>query len=1244
MSWGPTVKRRENARAWHGGQRAALLLLGLLGLPAAVACEGCGEEPPTNGEPSMLITATSRQLEADGVSFVEVSVRAYDAELSPDNTAVTVTADGAVMSSEVHTVTNDGADLVGTPSEGTLTFRLTCPALEVGTVTLNASNGNAAASSTIECVEPTGTVTLAVLVDEDFPCTNLLADGDSFCVVPVLAERATANEPIPQAGLTLTAVVESATLTNPAEGEDATVTDLALLTPDSDGGQLPQDQLSITTDEDGRASVRVNTRLNRPMTINLRITGTAPSGQALSQTTAISVRPFESEATLVVNASPESIGSDLTTQIIITATDYQGEVPAADAVVTVSVPADSGAVLTAGGVDSVDGVVNVSITGGTALVTLDAPAVTEQETVTVTVAYRPHPSLPVMSEDVQVRIFPDNSLILNVETEPGTIQSDQNSFATLTASVMEFNQGNVVPKAGAQVRFTVSSLSRDLIGFGQRDDEESPALNDADFLLTTDVTTGSADPTNGIATVIVSSRNNRVRGTAEIDVQVIEGGEVMDSATITVSLTRDPILQSIVFVSATPQTLGVRGGAYPSSSVVTFKVFDDLAQSLPNVAMTFDLNATSDPEAVVVAQGMTDASGTVSTTVSAGTQAGPLSVVATAFFNGRQLTTESLPIAVTGGLPSFVNSYIQCDPDEQAQLSPATIDCTVVLADRFTNRAPANLPVQFRAEGGNIDPVGITDGEGAASATFVEGPPYGASTSLLSATGDSWSYGAVIPTSSNDTVEDDTTRWGVAAEAACFDANSRTPCSVFDLCFEADHAVVDLSDNDIYCPLLIDSNDDVGCWNKLEAGAVTRDAAHLSDGLLADLGLTRPQAQALLDTELTPQNYYSGVGTTADNVRRIIDAHLDNLFRCGAPTACITGFRAGVPFITGDECLVAPGCMDFNANTACPQDGLRTVTAIARGEESFTDLNGNGVLDFDDLDQNGRHNPGEPIRELGPNIDVPFGAVVLDMPEPFLDKDDNCFADDFTGSLRMTTYDAIRRTDVYSDEDGSGGYGYASGDPQLEPQLTNGQWDRDKQIFFSDHLLIVQGAPRAQVGVPCGSFEIGAEVTCPFNGADYLCEEAEDGTGVLVGCYPRVSDAVPVAPGTAIELRYRWVDANGNCYSPGFAKHAWAYDDSDYFNTVEDAERTFTTSPLTRAYCGISEYTVPRREWCDALPALGAPYFSQTVVTSCFDFEAGTQPSRRLSLVLTDAETFTADNTDVDGSFAVNFRLNCSAL
>ncbi|MFZ9888664.1 MAG: hypothetical protein ACO3JL_14285, partial [Myxococcota bacterium] len=448
-------------------------------------------------------------------------------------------------------------------------------------------------------------------------------------------------------------------------------------------------------------------------------------------------------------------------------------------------------------------------------------------------------------------------------------------------------------------------------------------------------------------------------------------------------------------------------------------------------------------------------------------------------------------------------------------------------------------------------------------------------------------------------------------------------------------------------PRRIDPRDDDGWWKKLEAGAVTGDATHLSASLLAELGITRAEAQSLLDTAMTAQTYFIGTGATADRVRRIVQAHLDNMFRCGHSTACLSGKPEGVPFIIGDECYSAQGCFDFDLGTDCPQDGLISITASFRGEESFTDLNGNGLLDYDDLDGNGRHNPGEPIRESGNGVDVPFNDVVLDMPEAFLDKDDNCAPDDHTGSLRMTTYNAIRRSDLFSDEDGSGSFGYTVQDPATgttlaEPQLTNHQWDRDKQVFFTDHLFVIQGAPKLEAGIRCDG--VGTFEECPFNNENYLCREDGAGDGVLLGCYPRASDPAPLTEGQVVEVRFRWSDANGNCYSPGFDHYAWAYEDSNYYYLYNDLDliRSFTSERLSAGYCGFGSAPIPRREWCNAYPYLGAGYLSAYLTSECFGFESGTTRFRRMALALTDTDEFALD-AEVVAKRVLDYRISCPA-
>lgn len=1244
MSCGARVHPGVRARRAPLTRRGAGFLLAMLTLPGLVACEdGCGEEStPSVVDPTILIQTSSRRVEADGVTFAEVTVRAYDSSSAPDNSVVTVSVDRGFLTSDDHTVTNDGSQLTGTPANGVLKFRFTCDSLDVGTVTMTAANAEATVSSTLECIEPSGTVTLGVLLHPEQPCTDLLADGESYCIVPVRlvldSPNLPPNEDPPQAGVGLTASVVSATLTNPVQGQDPNITDLALLSPDQGIAQQPQSQVNLTTDQEGYASVRVHSRLNEPMVIQLRFTGTAPGGQAIEQTVSLVSAPFTSAARVYFVRDQVSVGSDQEVDLTLRAVNHRGATPADDTTVLLRVAATSGAVLRdEDGNESVDGELEVGLTGGSAVVTFVSPIVSAQTPITVTASYRPHEALPVTTGTVEVKVYPEDSLLLNASADTNEIRANDNTVVTITADVEEYSQNTVSPAAGATVRFSVNPLSLDKIILGTRAANEEPAIGDPAFPASVSVLTDA----QGRATITVSSRTNRVSGNAAVQVEVLDGNQVVDSQTIAISVVREPLLQSIVFVGAEPPSIGVRGGPYPSSTVVTFQLFDDLANPLPNVDVLFQLPATADPSATVVANGTTDASGRVSTTLSAGTIAAPLKVIARAHYGTRQLTTESESIPVTSGLPSFANSYLICDRSQQAQRPPAEIECTAALVDRFTNRAPAGLAVQFRAEGGSINAAVVTGDEGAAQATYVTGGLGLAPASLLSAGGDSWSYGAIVPFTAAQTARDNTTRWDDAAAQACFDADSRTACSVFDLCFEAEHGGGALEANSLYCPLPIVNGE--GCWNHIEAGVLTGDATHLSDGLLSSLGITRAEAQDILDNDLqNPLNYFGNPSNpTVQRVRGLVDAYRQSFARCGAPAACLTGVYGGLPYITGDECYVAPGCMDFSPLTHCPQDGLATIVASTRGEESFTDVNGNGVLDFQDLDGDGRHSPGEPLLERSNPNDPPppFSSIVIDLPEVFLDKNDNCFADDYTGSPRLHTQDAIRLTDLYNDEDGSGGFGY--GGAQGSVALTNGHWDRDKEIMLTDHLLLIIGSPQLEGGVTCPLGQVGTNQTCPWTGQQHLCAPGGD-TGVLLGCFPQPSTTEYLAEHDVLTVKYRWTDANGNCFSPGFSHYGYAHDMTDYSELENPPAPVFFPTKMDDAYCGFGSVTIPGREWCEAFPVLGSPnYASYTFVGICHEGETPGYKTRTALLQLTDGPTPSADGATAVASRPVSVLVNC---
>lgn len=1189
----------------YGSRTRWLALAGSLALFGA-GCDGCGGEPPPTGSPTLVVSPRNGPtLAADGTSTKSVEVLARDAEGGPDNSELTVTVDGGDLLSDVGSV--DGGTLTATPTDGTLVFEYRCPADALGQYTVTATNSSGSASANITCVAPSGrTVLRLVDAEAQNSCSLLQATGASSCQITAVVETVLDSDgsATPLEGLVLSAAVVESTLLGAGAAPDTPASTDNVLAESADE-TFQQSELTLTTDENGEATFFVHSvALNELAEYQIEVSGTAPDSSVLSETATVEILPFENNAAVRITPAALSMGGGDTATLTIEADNLLGN-PADGASVNVRVAETTGATVSTGGGTPDTSVVVVLDADGVGTIEFAAPDVNDELIVLVTAEYLPADDLAALSATSEVTVLPDGSLVVNATATPATIRSDDNTTTTINVTVERIESGTLVNVGGAVVDFEVQSSDLERVTFGSRNAPAGPI----DQQTTTD----------GVATSsTIASTNDRVLGPATIEVRVTYDDDdnagtppLTDLLSVTIDVDRDPILQSLVFQSATPPAIGVAGGAYPTSSVLSFKVLDDLNQPLPGATMRFRTNATADPDATVVPTAFTDAQGVASTVLSSGTQAGPISVVATASFQGRTLVVESLPVAVTAGLPSFANSYLVCEEEDLVQSpGPFTATCTAQLADRFTNRVPAGLPVQFRAEGGNIDAAVITGAQGAAPASFQTGQPGASAASLLSAYGDSWSYGAVIPMAGDLGTG---TNYLASDAAACFDGGVLETdgfrCDLVKMCTEALNTT---PTNDVYCPLKFE-DDGTGCWERLEAAAVSGDENDLTQAFLDDAGMTRAEAAAALSpANFTAQTYFAGTGAVADRVRAIIRAHIENMGRCGPLTACILGKRNGVPFVSGDECPVNLGCMDFSAATKCPQDGALTLTAWFRGEESFTDINGNGVLDYDDVDGNGRHDPGEPILESVDGTEVPFNDVVVDMSEPYLDKNDNCSFDDLRGSLRLSTYDAIRHTDQFSDESGDGDFGYvptAGGTAKFR----NGQWDRDKQVFVNERILALNGPARLDVGVTCSAAEVGTELTCPWGaGQTVSCEPIRGGgAGILRGCYPTPADTLD--DGDFFQLAYMYTDAHGNCYSPGF-DHAMGLG----FRTDRrlNVSGEIDVSPLGRGACGLGGAGVLReREWCTDASDLGAEHAIMSVQVEC-DERFGRDRLASLEIVL----------------------------
>ncbi|NQD38761.1 hypothetical protein HPT27_17220 [Permianibacter sp. IMCC34836] len=327
------------------------------------------------------------------------------------------------------------------------------------------------------------------------------------------------------------------------------------------------------------------------------------------------------------------------------------------------------------------------------------------------------------------------------------------------------------------------------------------------FTTTVPVTFTSACVTSGGA--VISSPVDSVGGAATatyratgcvgadtVNVSAQVGGNVLSgTAVVTVGAAA---LGSIEFVSATPANIALQGtgdSSRPETSTVIFRVLDAQGNPLAGIPVTFALDTTVGGIARSPATAQTDAQGRAQTVVNAGTVATSVRVSATATQGGTSFSTTSSRLVVSTGLPDQDSISISASVlnPESWELDGKTVTVTARLADAFNNPVPNGTAVQFRAEGGAIDPsCTTTDGEctvtwrsqaprpvgqgdlGMVCATVPElvnscGQPYGGRVTILATAIGTESFPDINGNGRFDSTEDATFQTGTDVQGGDYD-------------------------------------------------------------------------------------------------------------------------------------------------------------------------------------------------------------------------------------------------------------------------------------------------------------------------------------------------------------------------------------------------------------------------------------------------------------------------------------------
>jgi hypothetical protein len=218
--------------------------------------------------------------------------------------------------------------------------------------------------------------------------------------------------------------------------------------------------------------------------------------------------------------------------------------------------------------------------------------------------------------------------------------------------------------------------------------------------------------------VALTIKNDRVTPVAEIKLsRTVSSGEGSGDAT------------NIVLVDVTTSSIFVKGSGGQATSKITFEVRD--AHGIPvdtqhKVTVNFRIaGGLASGEALNPASAETDANGRVAVTITSGTKAGAVQVVATAQVKNATISAAPVPIAIHGGLPDKDHFSMAFEKLNFAGWIYYGLEnkITAFVGDKYSNPVPPGTVVQFRSTGGIIGGSAVTDALGRASVILTSASP-----------------------------------------------------------------------------------------------------------------------------------------------------------------------------------------------------------------------------------------------------------------------------------------------------------------------------------------------------------------------------------------------------------------------------------------------------------------------------------------------------------------------------------------
>jgi hypothetical protein len=246
----------------------------------------------------------------------------------------------------------------------------------------------------------------------------------------------------------------------------------------------------------------------------------------------------------------------------------------------------------------------------------------------------------------------------------------------------------------------------------------SPCLSAGNASLTTTANIAAPNNTitsiNGKATAVYTSKGCSGTGGVDLIKASAPFKQLVLSASANLAVKSDTA-QTIVFQSANPKLINIKGTGGVETSVLTFQVLGQGGSPLKGVCVNFSPNTTAGGLALVPSKcnpagpetygSTTDSNGFATTTVQAGTTATAVRVTASTITDtGLIISTQSSILAVTTGIPDQNSTTLSFTNFAPAAWNHdgVTSSAVVRLADAFNNPVPDGTAVTFTTSGGAI--------------------------------------------------------------------------------------------------------------------------------------------------------------------------------------------------------------------------------------------------------------------------------------------------------------------------------------------------------------------------------------------------------------------------------------------------------------------------------------------------------------------------------------------------------------